>query len=53
MDSKSTKTGPLRLIGIDLRYMESGISKNLKPGWYPFGHFKEPVSGYVEMPPLT
>lgn len=47
MNSKSTKIGPLRLIGIDLECMECGISKNLKPGWYLFGHFKEPVSGYL------
>lgn len=43
----------LRLIGLHLHSMDANISKNLKPGWYPFGKYPEPSNGFVEVPPIS
>lgn len=43
----------LRLIGLYLHPMDANISKNLKPGWYPFGKYPEPQNGFIEVPPVS
>lgn len=43
----------LRLIGLYLHPMDANVSKNLKPGWYPFGKYPEPKNGFVDVPPIS
>lgn len=43
----------LRLIGLYLHPMDANLSKNLKPGWYPFGKYPEPKNGFIEVPPVS
>lgn len=44
----------MRLIGLKIDQMEPTIQKVLKPGWYPFGNYKEPnADGYLYVEPLS
>lgn len=33
----------MKIIGIKLEYGDSSVIKNLKPGWFPFGDYQEPM----------
>ena len=33
----------MRILGLYLRKMDHLVSKNLQPGWFPFGSYKEPM----------
>ena len=44
----------MRLIGLDIRYMDASIQKVLKSGWYPFGNFDPPsADGIVKVPDVS
>lgn len=44
----------MRLIGLKIERMDPSIQKVLKPGWYPFGNYKEPdMDGYIHVEPIT
>ena len=44
----------MRIIGLDLRAMNSAIIKTLRPGWYPLGEFSAPnKERYIELQPLS
>lgn len=53
MQKKDSYDLSLRLIGLYLHPMDANISKNLKPGWYPFGKYPEPQNGFIEVPPVS
>lgn len=43
----------MRLLGLKIEQMDPSIQKVLKPGWYPFGNYKEPnADGYLYVEPL-
>ena len=44
----------MRIIGIKVYYMDQSIQKVLEPGWYPFGHYREPnEDGYLYVDKLN
>lgn len=44
----------MRLLGLKIEHMDSSIQKVLKPGWYPFGNYREPDAyGYLYVEPIT
>ena len=44
----------MRLIGLKIERMDPSIQKVLKPGWYPFGSYKETQSdGYLMVEPVS
>lgn len=53
MQKKDSYDLSLRLIGLYLHPMDVNISKNLMPGWYPFGKYPAPQNGFVEVPPVS
>ena len=44
----------MRIIGLKIERMDPSIQKVLKPGWYPFGNYKEPhADGFLKVEPMT
>ena len=44
----------MRIIGLKTFFMDQSIQKVLEPGWYPFGHYREPnEDGYLYVDKLN
>lgn len=44
----------MRIIGLKTYFMDQSIQKVLEPGWYPFGHYREPnEDGYLYVDKLN